>query len=150
TDNTLRTEGRDIQLSQPDAFEVRYKEVFTSDLGFGGLQDSKSYIVDQFGYIFYSRDTNRIYQFDNNQLGNMDDDVIEWLHKYKPFNVRFGNDKYNNRILIKMDYIINSVSKNVVLSYNYNTKTFITQHTYYFDEAYSTKTGLYLHCDNEH
>ena len=149
-DNTLRTQDRDIQLIQPDAFDVQYKEVFTSDKGYGGLQDDKSWIIDDFGYMFYSVDTNRIYLFDNNQLNNIDEDILQWLKKYKPFNIRMANDKENNRILIKFDYKILDVIKHTVVSYNYKVKTFVSQHSYYFDQAFNTKVGLYLQCDNNH
>lgn len=48
----LKTRDENVQLYQPDAFEVDYKEVFTSDKGYGGLQDDLAYIVGEFGYIF--------------------------------------------------------------------------------------------------
>lgn len=147
TNNMLKTLNTEVQLSQPDAFEVDYKEVFTSDLGFGGLQDKDSAIIDQFGYIFYNNDSNRLYQFDNGQLANIDDDIVEWLLKSKPYNVRFANDKQNNRLLIKMEYDTNN---SIILSYNYNVKAFISRHTYHFDKAYNTKNELYLQCDNNH
>lgn len=147
TGNTLEAVDQSIQLAQPDAFEVTYKEVFTSDLGFGGLQDKESAIIDQFGYIFYNNDSNRLYQFDNKQLAMIDDDIVEWLLRNKPYNVRFANDKQNNRLLIKFEYGDNQYS---VLSYNYNIKSFISTHSYYFDKAYNTKINLYLRCDNNH
>ncbi len=34
--NELKTIDQNIQLHQPDAFDVEYKEVFTSELGYGG------------------------------------------------------------------------------------------------------------------
>lgn len=147
TGNTLEAVDQSIQLAQPDAFEVAYKEVFTSDLGFGGLQDKESAIIDQFGYIFYNNDSNRLYQFDNKQLAMIDDDIVEWLLRNKPYNVRFANDKQNNRLLIKFEYEDNQYS---VLSYNYNIKSFISTHSYYFDKAYNTKVNLYLRCDDNH
>lgn len=149
TSNTLTTNDKAIQLSQPDAFEVNYKEVFTSSLGYGGLQNDKSFIVDQFGYTFYNDDFHRFYNFDNGQLNTMDDDIIQWLDKYKPYNVRFANDKFNNRILIKMNYKVKGVEKDAVLSYNYNANHFVSLHDYYFDEAYNTKSNLYLQCNYE-
>ena len=147
TGNTLEAVDQSIQLAQPDAFEVAYREVFTSDLGFGGLQDKESTIIDQFGYIFYNNDSNRLYQFDNKQLAMIDDDIVEWLLRNKPYNVRFANDKQNNRLLIKFEYGDNQYS---VLSYNYNIKSFISTHSYYFDKAYNTKVNLYLRCDDNH
>lgn len=148
-DNTLKTQDKDIQLLQPDTFDVNYKEVFTSDLGFGGLQDDKAFVVDQFGYIFYNNDFNRFYRFDNGQLAYIDDDIIEWLRIAKPYNVRFANDKFNNRILIRCNYKVSGQVKHITISYNYNTKSFISTHTYDFNEAYNTKSELYF-INNEH
>lgn len=114
--NELKTIDQNIQLHQPDAFDIGYKEVFTSELGYGGLQDKRSAIVDQFGYIFYNNDDNNIYRFDNNQLAIISNDIVEWLVKAKPNNVRFANDIRNNRLLIKFDYDIFRKMKMVVLS----------------------------------
>ena len=144
TSNELQTVDQSIQLSQPDAFEVDYKEIFTSDLGFGGLQDNNAAIVDQFGYIFYDNSNNHFYQFDNKQLAIIDNDIIQWLLKYKPYNIRFANNKTNNRLLITMTYNVNDIEYNTTLSYNYNIKSFISFHSYTFDKAYNTKSKLYF------
>lgn len=150
TSNTLTTQDQTVQLSQQDAFDVNYKEVFTSSLGYGGLQDDKSFVVDQFGYIYFNNDFNRLYRFDNGQLDTIDDDIIQWLDMYRPYNVRFANDKFNNRLLIKFNYLIGEEVKSTILSYNYLTNNFISLHDYYFDEAFNTKTQLYLKCDAIH
>lgn len=151
--NELKTIDQNIQLHQPDAFDVDYKEVFTSELGYGGLQDKRSAIVDQFGYIFYNNDDNNIYRFDNNQLAIISNDIAEWLVKAKPNNVRFAHDIRNNRLLIKFDYDIfrknedNSTfiqKRNLVLSYNYKTQNFISKHSYYFRDAYNSKNKVYF------
>lgn len=151
--NELKTIDQNIQLHQPDVFDVAYKEVFTSELGYGGLQDKRSAIVDQFGYIFYNNDDNNIYRFDNNQLAIISNDIVEWLIKAKPNNVRFANDIRNNRLLIKFDYDIFrknedgstfTQKRNLVLSYNYKTQNFISTHSYYFRDAYNSKNRVYF------
>lgn len=151
--NELKTIDQNIQLHQPDAFDVAYKEVFTSELGYGGLQDKRSAIVDQFGYIFYNNDDNNIYRFDNNQLAIISNDIVEWLVKAKPNNIRFANDIRNNRLLIKFDYDFfrkNEDSStftqkcNLVISYNYKTQNFISTHSYYFRDAYNSKNRVYF------
>ena len=151
--NELKTIDQNIQLHQPDAFDVAYKEVFTSELGYGGLQDKRSAIVDQFGYIFYNNDDNNIYRFDNNQLAIISNDIVEWLIKAKPNNVRFAHDIRNNRLLIKFDYdifrknedgSIFTQKRNLVLSYNYKTQNFISTHSYYFRDAYNSKNRVYF------
>lgn len=147
-DNTMKTENKSIQLFQPDTFDVDYKEVLTSDLGYGGLQDSNSWIADQFGYIFYNRDFNRFFIFDNGQLGNPDEEIIEFLYKYKPYKCIFANDKLSHRLLIKMTYLNNNVDNNIILSFNYDIKKFISQHLYDFNIAYNTKVNLFLQYNN--
>ena len=151
--NELKTIDQNIQLHQPDAFDIGYKEVFTSELGYGGLQDKRSAIVDQFGYIFYNNDDNNIYRFDNNQLAIISNDIVEWLVKAKPNNVRFANDIRNNRLLIKFDYDFFRKNedgstftrkRNLVLSYNYKTQNFISTHSYYFRDAYNSKNRVYF------
>lgn len=152
TDNTLTTnESQKVQLAQPDAFDIEYTEVLTSGLGYGGLQDDKAYIVDQFGYTFYNNDFHRFYNFDNGKLNIIDEDIIQWLDKYKPYNIRFANDKFNNRLLVKMNYKVANIEKEIVLSYNYGVNYFISNHDYTFDEAFNTKSHLYLKCpSNSH
>ena len=140
-DATLRTKDKSLQLLQPDAFDTNYVEVFTSDLGFGGLQDNLAFIVDQFGYIFYNNDFTRFYKFDNGQLSLIDQDIYLYLQDNKPTNVRFGNDKFNKRLLISLKLSNNTIK---TLSYNYELGNFISFHDYNFIQGYNTKSKLYL------
>ena len=154
----LKTRDENVQLYQPDAFEVDYKEVFTSDKGYGGLQDDLAYIVGEFGYIFYNDDFHKLYQFDDGQLKIMDEDIKLWLDKYHPNKVRFAHDKFNNRILIKFDYTYDNInpntkesiieSHNEVISFNYKIGSFISLHDYYFNNAWSTKTKCYFQTEH--
>lgn len=144
TDNTMKTENKTVQLYQPDTFEVDYKEVLTSDLGYGGLQDNKSWIADQFGYIYYNRDSNRFFIFDAGQLGNPDEEIIEFLNKYRPITCIFLNDKERHRLLVKMGYLERGKENYVILSFNYDTKKFISRHTYDFDIGFNTKVDTFM------
>ena len=147
--NVLKTNNTDVQMLQPDLLDVNYREIFTSDLGFAGLQNNNSYIVDQFGYIFYDNSSNKLYRFDNNTLAKIDEDITEWLFKYKPYNVIFANDKINDRLIIKFDYIINDTKNTKLISYNYKLQKFISFHTYNYDIAYNTKNKLYMLYNNK-
>lgn len=144
--DTLAAVDKDIKLAQPDIFETTYKEVLTSELGFGGLQDGKAWVLGPYGYVFYNNDFNRIYRFDANKLDNIDEDVLLWLDKYVPTNVRFGDDKQNQRLVISM--IIGDQRKETI-SYNYATGHFISWHSYWFNYAYCTKTNLYMFAGND-
>lgn len=145
-DATLQTKDKSLQLLQPDAFDTNYVEVFTSDLGFGGLQDDLSFVVDQFGYIFYNNDFTRFYKFDNGQLSLIDQDIYLYLQDNKPTNVRFSNDKFNKRLLISLK-LSNNTTK--TLSYNYELGNFISFHDYNFIQGYNTKSKLYLVSGND-
>lgn len=137
--NTLETVDKTIQLTQPDSFEVAYKEVFTNELGYGGLQDENSFIVGEYGYIFYSNDDNRFYRYDENKLVPIDNHIIDYLNINKPTNVIFGEDKDNNRIIIS--FVSNGTK---TISYNYITNTFISFHDYEPNRLYNTKNKLYI------
>lgn len=145
-DATLQTKDKSLQLLQPDAFDTNYVEIFTSDLGFGGLQDDLSFVVDQFGYIFYNNDFTRFYKFDNGQLSLIDQDIYLYLQDNKPTNVRFGNDKFNKRLLISLKLSNNTVK---TLSYNYELGNFVSFHDYNFIQGYNTKSKLYLVSGND-
>lgn len=140
--NTLQNgENEEIRLAIPDAFDIDYREVFTSDLGVCGLQDEKAWIAGQFGYIFYDNDAHRFYKFANGKVELIDYSIVQFLNTYIPYHVRFAHDKERNRIIVCF-YEINE--KEFTLSYNYTIKEWISFHTYRFSEACNTKNFLYL------
>lgn len=143
--NTLQTNDKEVQLAMPDIFDVDYKEVFTSDLGICGLQDRDAYIVDQFGYIFYDNDAHRIYKFGQGKIENIDLDIVQFLNKYKPYRIRFANDKESNRLLVNIHFYSTSNNnlQEETLSFNYVINKWISFHDYVFDAAFNTKQMLY-------
>ncbi len=152
--NTLQTADKEVQLAMPDIFDVDYKEVFTSDLGVCGLQDKFATIVDQFGYIFYDNDAHRIYKFGQGKTENIDLDIVQFINKYKPYQVRFAHDKEANRLLVNMRIHVEMFSEEiseyeqeVTLSYNYVINKWISFHDYVFDKGFNTKNMLYLLID---
>ena len=141
SDARLRnTDSNDVQISNPDIFDVAYQEVFTSKLGSCGLQDGEAFIVDDFGYIFYDNDANKIYNFSSKSIEEIDNTIINWLKIWQPNKIRFANDKESNRILLEIWYNDND---KLTLSYNFVTKTFVSIHNYKFDKSTRTKNILY-------
>lgn len=143
-DNTMKIQDKDVQLAMPDIFDIDYKEVFTSTLGICGLQDDRAWVADDFGYIFYDNDAHRLYQFGQGKINNIDNDIIQWLNKYKPNRVRFANDKISNRLLIRFDYQDITKQDNKVISFNYKLGNYISFHDYIFEEGINTKNKLYF------
>lgn len=139
--DTLQSEEGRIQLSNTDIWDINYKEVLTSTLGYAGIQKEWSGIVGSFGYIFYDRDSRRLYQYDNQQIKFIDQDITNFISSLKDYDAKFVEDKKNNRILINF---IGPNNKRVVLSYNYYTNTFVSRHDYKYFDGYNTKENIYL------
>lgn len=124
--DSLQALDKNIQLLQPDSFEVAYKEVFTADKGYGGLQDYESWICDEFGYIFFDKSAKKIYRFDGGQLKDMTDGIDNFIKTIKPEHIWFGNDRERNRIMIN----IQSPDDKVILSYNLLVNGWSSTHSY--------------------
>lgn len=124
--DTLQALDKNVQLLQPDSFDVAYKEVFTADKGYGGLQDNVSWICDEFGYIFFDKSAKKIYRFDGGQLKNITDGIITLIEEINPNEIWFGNDRERNRIIVN----IRGVDDNIILSYNIIADGWTSTHSY--------------------
>ena len=146
-DNTLYTKDKDVQMLMPDAFDIDYQEVFTSEKGYGGLQDFEAYVCNEAGYIFLDRSKKRLYRFDEKNLNDLGDGVQSILDEYLTSNTKIlmGMDKENNRLICSF---MGDVS-DFTLSYNFVTNTWISVHTYLCRGFYNTKTNLYISSFNK-
>lgn len=135
------TAGGSIQVQEKDVFDTGYKEIIPSKLGTAGLDTYNSYILGQYGYLWYNSIECRFYIYTNGSIKTIDDNIKEWIKKYKLYDIKFAEDYENSRILISAKY---SNNKNVIFSYNYLTNTFISLHNYKFNKGIITKNKLYL------
>ena len=124
--DSLQALDKNVQLFQPDSFEVNYKEVFTADKGYGGLQDYVSWICDEFGYIFFDKSAQKIYRFDGGQLKDMSDGINNLIKGISAQSIFFGNDRPRNRILANL----RGTDDNVIISYNLLSNGWISTHSY--------------------
>ena len=139
--DTIKSNNGDIQLANIDIWDIKYRELLTSDLGYAGLKHSSHSIDGQFGYIFYDYDSNRFYRYDDGQFKAIDEDIRCYSSLYGgAHNVKFVDDKNNNRLLI----YISKGDKDDVISYNYEHNKFISRHSYRFDKGYNTKSNTYI------
>ena len=155
-DNTLQNgDNSQIQLHMPDVFDVDYKEVFASNLGSCGLQDKRAWILDDFGYIFYDNDANRIYKFNSKKIDIIDLSIVQFINRYKPDKLRFFYDKQRNRILTKIVYtkfddsLTPNQNNEITLSYNDKLNKWISEHDYIIYDGFSTKQQLYMIGDDK-
>lgn len=139
--DTIKSNNGDIQLANIDIWDIKYRELLTSDLGYAGLKHSNHSIDGQFGYIFYDYDSNRFYRYDDGQFKAIDEDIRCYSYLYGgAHDVKFVDDKNNNRLLI----YISKGDKDDVISYNYEHNKFISRHSYRFDKGYNTKSNTYI------
>lgn len=123
--DSLQALDKNVQLLQPDTFETAYKEVFTADKGYGGLQDYVSWICDEFGYVFFDRSAQKIYRFDGGQLKDMTEGIDTLIKGIATETIFFGNDRPRNRIMANV-----KGDDNVILSYNLVSGGWVSTHSY--------------------
>lgn len=148
-DNKLSALDKEIQLTTPDIFDIDYQEMLTSNLGYGGLQNNDDWVLGTFGYIYYDKDSNRIFRFDNGKLDYIDNDIVQFLNKYKPKYIHFADDTKSNRILLDININDNRGNYSIELSYNYAINRFISTHIYAIQKVANTKNNLYLVYNNK-
>lgn len=144
-DSTLATKDKDVQMYMPDAFDTEYQEVFTSEKGYGGLQDYNAFTCNETGYIFFDKSKRRIYRFDDKQLNDITDGIQSIIDGYVTEDtiIDMGMDKENNRLICSFT----GENQIITLSYSFITSSWISIHNY-SGKYFNTKTELYLTNDN--
>lgn len=140
-DSTLQTNNKTIELGNIDIWDLNYKEVFTSKLGFAGINKAEHAIVGQFGYIFYEEDKSRFFRYDNNAIKQIDENINDYVIEQHDKNVYILDDVVNDRLLINFYGTDNYLS---TISYNYKFNTFVSLHDSRNTFGYSTKNKVYL------
>lgn len=141
SNDSIKSVNDKIQLASIDIWDVNYKELFSSKLGFGGISKEHHSIIGSFGYIWFDSEHYNFYRLDGQMnMMKIDEDIINFIKQFKPTDVIFGNDIINSRVLIML---INNKDK-IVLSYNTKSNAFISRHTYKYKDSYSTKNKIYL------
>lgn len=139
-DDVLKSSNNKIEISNNDIWELNYKEVFTSTLGFAGINKSEHAIVGQFGYIFYEEDKSRIFRYDEGNIKQIDDNINYFIRTMKGRNLNIIDDIERDRLLF-----IFADNENIdIVSYNYKFNTFVSRHSTDYNIGYSTKNKTYL------
>lgn len=138
--NSLKgANNTNLQLASIDIWDISYKEVITSSLGYAGLAKEEHGIAGNFGYIFYSKDDGHFYSYDNNKFALIDKDINKFVRDYPFKDIRFIDDKYRNRLIIRF-----IGDKDITLSYSYNYQTFVSFHDYDYTFGISSKDVTYI------
>lgn len=145
-DSTLTTKDKDVQMFMPDTFDANYREMFTSDKGYGGLQDFDSYCCNEAGYIFFDKSKRKLYRFDERKLDDLSVGMSSIFDKYIKDDtiIRIGMDKENNRLIVSF------INKNNIFTatYHLGLNKWISLHDWNGTKYFNTKTELYAISDN--
>lgn len=95
----IEANNTEININNNNIFDVDPKEVFTSDLGYGGIKYQECQLFSQFGYIWYDTERYKLLRYDNGQLIDINSGVDELLKKYRFEKCFINIDNENNRIL---------------------------------------------------
>ena len=145
----LEAINRTVQLGEQDTFNVPYNELFTSQLGFGGIQNKKSYIVGEYGYIYYNKDFNKLYKYDSGKLTDIGVQIDFFLSRYKPHNAIFVDNKETNEIICQFYYYVKDIEHKICLIYDYVLDKFVSILDIQFNNFYNTKTNTYILIDDK-
>lgn len=137
------------QLDIPDTFDTFYTELLPSNEGFGGLQDKDESIITKHGYIWFDKINKLIFSYENGKIEVISKDINNLLKSLNINKVTFVEDIIYNRLLIcirlNQKYNKDDIDvASITLSYNFNTKTFISLHDYSFTNNYRTYNNSYL------
>lgn len=138
--NSEDNSNNNIQLASIDIWAINYKEILTSTYGRAGLSKQEHSIVGDFGYIWYDYESRRIYRFDNNSIVAIDDNIKNFIHKLKGFDLNIIEDINRNRLLFNFY----KEDTSYILSYNYNINSFVSLHSYEYSIGYNTKNNIYI------
>lgn len=151
--NTIQSSQGEIVPTESTPFDTGISEIFGSEQGYAGLKYKKDHIITETGYIFFDRDSNRIYMYSGQgQMIRLEEPIEKLFNHAKIEDITFANDYYNNRFFICIEFskpIPNSDDTRhyyCTLSYNFSEqiKQFVSLHDFYFKESFSTKTKCYF------
>lgn len=142
-DSSMRTEDKDVQLVIPDAFDIDYVEMFTSTRGYAGIQKVNQFVCSNYGYIFYDNDAHKLYRFDENNLDEITPGMKN-LFRYDVEDINFAIDERNERIICIGTVNANGINKRFSISYSFNSKFWISTHSYWYNDCFNTKNNCYF------
>lgn len=142
--DTIASDKNGIQLQSIDTWETKYKEMFPTKLGFGGINKEDNGIVGMFGYVWFDAGEQAFYRIDEqNKFEKISVNIEKHIKLLDIIDVTFIDDKENMRLIILLKNYLYRRGVDTI-SYNYGINAFISTHHYSFDFGASTKNGCYI------
>lgn len=148
-DNLYTSNTNDITLQETEPFKIGVQEIFDSEYGYGGLQDKKHSLITFNSYIFYDKLAKTIYAYGGEaQLTPISDSIDKILKWFEPSDIYFAADNANDRFFINLRKLVNindiDVWKNICLSFNFTSKSFVSIHDIDFDYSFNSRINTYF------
>lgn len=141
SDAKLTADNTTISVINHKLFDVAPSELFTSDLGYGGIKHRDCHILSNYGYIWYDTDHHKVFRYDNSKLEDLTASIQELIDNIKPEYCYFNLDNKTNRIF--MCFITPNVG-GLTLAYSTLTNTFISVMDFGFDKNMHTTNNIYF------
>lgn len=131
----------DIAIKEGDLFDNGITQVCDSEYGYAGLDNKESSCVTFDNYVFYDKANNHIFAYGGqNALQIIDYPIYKFLVSFDIANCRVMHDEPNFRIFF--NFILRN-NKEITISYNYKSKSFISLHDLTLLSAFSSKKICY-------
>lgn len=141
-DAKLSANNTQISINNNDIFDIAPKEVFTSDLGYGGIKYQECQLFSQLGYIWYDTDRHKLFRFDNSQLVDLGNGIDNILKKYNFEKCYINIDDKSNRLYFCFDTDKEDENENntkyLTLSYSTITNKWLSINDFYFTKSIHT------------
>lgn len=142
----LSADNVEINIVDNKIFDVEPKEIFSSELGYGGLKHRVCHLFSQFGYIWYDTERYKLFRYDNGQLIDMTSGISEIIRKYRYEYCFINIDNDNNRLIFSFV----RDDKTLTMSYETLTGKWISIHDYVFDKSMHTANiAIFSHADKD-
>lgn len=145
SDATITANNTNISLNQHKLFDVAPTELFTSDLGYGGLKYQNAQIFSINGYIWYDTDHNKLFRYDNSKIEDLTSYIQEYVDKYKFEFCYFNLDNKTNRIFISFT---NDNLNYYTFGYSTLVNKFISKLNFKFNKNIHTTNNSYFTVGN--
>ena len=145
-DATLNANNNTITLANHKLFDTEPSELFTSDLGYGGIKYNKCQLFSNHGYIWYDTDHNKIFRLDNNKIQDLTTGIDELVNKFKYEYCFINLDNKTNRIFFCFASDLNNDNDTnyFTIAYDVLFNKYISIMDFIFDKGLHTTNNVYF------
>ena len=136
SDGKITADNSIIHLQENNVFDIPPVEIFTSELGYGGLKYQKCQLLSQFGYIWYDTDRRKLFRWDAGKLIDINSGIDEIIKKYQFEYCYINIDNNSNRIFFC--FVKDSNTQIITIAYNTLHNKWLSIYDFKYDMSIHT------------